>query len=66
MSVVEDGSVWSWGWNDKGRLGNGKTDNTKYVIPVRISLKGKAMNISSMSNSTIVSCEGTSNVVFLY
>ena len=59
--VAEDGSVWSWGDNDSGRVGNGKTDSVKSVVPECVSLlKGKnIINLWSMAQSTIVLCDGT-------
>jgi len=59
--VAEDGSVWSWGWNKEGRVGNGKTDSVKSVVPECVSLlKGKnIINLWSMAQSTIVLCDGT-------
>jgi len=59
--VAEDGSVWSWGSNDNGRVGNGKTDSVNSVVPECVSLlKGKnIINLWSMANSTIVLCDGT-------
>jgi alpha-tubulin suppressor-like RCC1 family protein len=59
--VAEDGSVWSWGWNYQGRVGNGKTDDVNSVVPECVSLlKGKnIINLWSMAHSTIVLCDGT-------
>jgi len=59
--VAEDGSVWSWGSNENGRVGNGKTDSVNSVVPECVSLlKGKnIINLWSMRASTIVLCDGT-------
>ena len=59
--VAEDGSVWSWGWNSGGRVGNGKTNSVLSVVPECVSLlKGKnIINLWSMAHSTIVLCDGT-------
>ena len=59
--VAEDGSVWSWGANEKGRVGNGETDSVNSVVPECVSLlKGKnIINLWSMQASTIVLCDGT-------
>jgi len=59
--VAEDGSVWSWGLNENGRVGNGKTDSVNSVVPECVSLlKGKnIINLWSMAQSTIVLCDGT-------
>jgi alpha-tubulin suppressor-like RCC1 family protein len=58
--VAEDGSVWSWGLNYQGRVGNGKTSGNS-VVPECVSLlKGKnIINLWSMRDSTIVLCDGT-------
>ena len=34
LGLDVEGSVWSWGWNDTGQLGNGTTDNSAIAIPV--------------------------------
>ena len=61
LFVAEDGSVWSWGLNEDGRVGNGKTDSVNSVVPECVSLlKGKnIINLWSMASSTIVLCDGT-------
>ncbi len=59
--TAEDGSVWSWGLNEKGRVGNGKTEDVNSVVPDCVSLlKGQnIINLWSMAHSTIVLCDGT-------
>jgi alpha-tubulin suppressor-like RCC1 family protein len=58
-AILEEGEVFSWGLNEKGRNGNGKTKDTTY-FPERVSLlKGKkVVNAWSMYESTIVLCDG--------
>ncbi len=58
---AEDGSVWSWGSNKNGRVGNGETHDVNSVVPEWVSLlKGKnIINLWSMAASTIVLCDGT-------
>jgi alpha-tubulin suppressor-like RCC1 family protein len=34
LAVRADGTVWAWGWNDKGQLGNGTT--TDQPTPVQV------------------------------
>jgi len=34
VAIRTDGSLWAWGWNQHGQLGNGTTDNS--FIPIRI------------------------------
>ncbi len=35
IALKSDGTVWAWGWNEQGQLGDGTTDNKK--TPVQVS-----------------------------
>jgi alpha-tubulin suppressor-like RCC1 family protein len=41
LAVESDGSVWAWGWNQYGQVGNG-TKNNNVATPVRVSGFGGA------------------------
>lgn len=34
LAIDEEGYLWAWGWNDKGQLGNGTTEDS--YIPIKI------------------------------
>lgn len=38
LALAEDGSVWAWGSNDKGQLGDGTTSYRSKAKPVRMSV----------------------------
>ncbi len=38
IGLKEDGSLWAWGENDVGQLGNGSTENTS--VPTRVGSEG--------------------------
>ena len=35
LAVKTDGSLWSWGWNYYGQLGNGSTEDSTVPVPVK-------------------------------
>lgn len=57
--IKADGSLWTWGWNNCGQLGNGTTENSSKPIEV---LKGvKAVSLGS-SDSAAIKIDGTAAV----
>ncbi|MDZ7814466.1 MAG: hypothetical protein U5N86_00215 [Planctomycetota bacterium] len=38
LALCEDGSLWAWGWNKVGQIGNGKggEQDSKELLPVRV------------------------------
>ena len=54
----DDGSIWCWGRNSYGQLGNGATEDS-YDVPVRVQgLPGKALQVDAFSYSTCAIVEG--------
>jgi alpha-tubulin suppressor-like RCC1 family protein len=51
LAIKKDGSLWAWGWNYDGQLGDGSKEG-KY-LPTRIGNSNNWMQISSGANHTI-------------
>jgi alpha-tubulin suppressor-like RCC1 family protein len=45
LALMSDGTVWAWGWNFKGQLGNGTTNDSSSPVEVR-GLPNKAIAIA--------------------
>ena len=43
--IQSDSSVWAWGVNVKGNLGNGTTNYSS--VPIQVSLSNKAIGIAA-------------------
>jgi hypothetical protein len=61
VAILEDGSVWSWGGNDRGQLGRG--DRRSWCIPKQVDLavfgRGKGVHGVSCGNAyTMCLCDG--------
>lgn len=52
MALKKDGTLWTWGYNEYGQLGNGTTYRSKYPIQVKNS------DGTSFINATIISAGG--------
>jgi len=58
LALKEDGTVWAWGWNVQGQLGNG-TDSSSY-IPIQVSnLTGEAAIEAGMYHNLALRNDGT-------
>ena len=51
-AVLSDGSVWCWGDNDDGQLGNGTTDPSR--TPTRVTGIDDAVTVEAGGNATCV------------
>jgi alpha-tubulin suppressor-like RCC1 family protein len=51
LALKDDGSVWAWGYNQEGELGNGSTSNAKEAKCVNTAEPGDAQVVSSCTDS---------------
>ena len=59
-SSAADDTVWSWGWNSSGQLGNGTTTNSSLPVTVGGSLTGVTKVAGGNSHSLALKTDGTS------
>jgi len=52
MALKGDGTVWTWGADEKGQLGTGKTGGGG--LPVMVPISGKASDIDAGNNLSVV------------
>lgn len=57
MTVKEDGTLWAWGWNSAGQLGDGT--NTDRLIPVQIMSGVKSVAASIYGHTLAIKEDGT-------
>lgn len=58
VALKADGTVWTWGLNDKGQLGNGTTTNTKVPAPLA-SISGATSIASGYQHTLALKSDGT-------
>ncbi len=46
-AIRSDGSVWSWGFNYQGFIGDGTSGSDAVTVPVKVHLSGKAVAVNS-------------------
>ncbi|RAX16739.1 cutinase family protein [Pseudarthrobacter sp. AG30] len=56
-ALKEDGTVWSWGYNDEGQLGIGTTDPS--AVPVQVTGLTNVINVSADNSVYAVRSDGT-------
>ncbi|KPA13576.1 BNR repeat-containing protein [Candidatus Magnetomorum sp. HK-1] len=58
LALMEDGTVWAWGWNDSGQLGDSSTE--KKSIPVKVNNLNNVTAIAAgNSHSLALKQDGT-------
>jgi alpha-tubulin suppressor-like RCC1 family protein len=58
MALGIDGSVWTWGWNQDGEVGNGDTTTTSIPTPQKVLTGGVSIATDSQ-HSLAVKADGT-------
>ncbi len=60
LALKSDGTVWAWGWNAYGQLGNGTTSTTETTIPNQVSrLSGMVAIAAGYYHSVALKSDGT-------
>jgi len=58
LALAQDGTVWAWGRNDRGQLGDGST--TDRNTPVRVSIPGRIVSLAAgAGHSLALAQDGT-------
>ncbi len=58
LAVKSDGTVWAWGWNGDGRLGDGTTTDSLTPVPV-LGLTDVVAVAAGNDHSSAVKSDGT-------
>jgi alpha-tubulin suppressor-like RCC1 family protein len=58
-ALLEDGTVWSWGYNNGGQLGSGKKEEKGHPLPDRIPSLSGMVAIASSSGGSAVAQDGS-------
>jgi len=57
VAVKADGTVWAWGRNDTGELGDGTTDSSN--VPVQVSSIGNVVKVAASFHNVAMKADGT-------
>ncbi len=57
-ALLENGEIWSWGYNNGGQLGSGEKPEKKYALPKRIHSLSRVILIASNLGATVVTENG--------
>ena len=64
-ALKNDGTIWSWGSDNTGQLGDGGTNtNSPTPVSVAINTTGNDVFVSSTANESIIDTNGTDFYVF--
>jgi len=59
-AVLKDGSVWMWGYNKYGQLGNGTTNTTANPIPIQVGgINNATAMAAGLSHTVVLLSDGT-------
>ncbi len=59
-AIKADGTLWAWGYNDHGQLGNGTADLTAHPTPVQITILSDVVAVAGgTSHAVAVKSDGT-------
>jgi len=53
MVITEDGSLWSWGWNNKGQLGDGTDIDQHYPVKIMEDMVAVSLNVGDIMFSRV-------------
>jgi alpha-tubulin suppressor-like RCC1 family protein len=62
LALKSDGSLWAWGYNSHGQLGDGTTLNRRSAVPVRVNgfpMTGVAAMAANLEHSLAIKSDGS-------